>query len=184
MLQALPYSRSIIESGNIEASALISIGASEPNKHLRGDIILPKDPVYPILKLSFDDIPFESYIDDKKIIWYGPNEHDVIKALDFSREIYQKNSDAFIAVHCEQGKSRSAAITLAILSQLAGKGKEEYIVLKLLKDDINQQFCFNPLIIKIADRLLNNSFALEKNLEKYCPHFVTWKKYWKNKGLV
>lgn len=107
----------------------------------------------------------------------------MISALDFSKDIYKNVPDAFIAVHCEQGKSRSAGITLAILSQLAGKGKEEYIVLKLLKHDTNQQFCFNPLIIKIADSLLNNSSALEKNLEKYCPRFVTWRKYWKNKEV-
>ena len=183
MLQALPYSRSIIESGNIKADALISIGASELNKHLRGgDIILPENK-YPILRLSFDDVPLESYIDDKQNVWYGPNETDVIKALAFSKEIYQYNPDAFIAVHCEQGKSRSAAITLSILSQLAGKGKEEYIVLKLLKQDVDQQFCFNPLVIKIADRILNNSFALEIQLEKYCPRFITGKKYWKNKEV-
>jgi len=183
MLQALPYARNIIENGEIEANALISIGASISNKHLRGgDIILPEN-AYPILKLSFDDVPCKSYIDDKKNTWYGPTESDVIKALEFSKGIYDKNPSAFIAVHCEQGKSRSAAITLAILSQLAGKSHEEYIVLKLLKHDKDQQFCFNPLIIKIADRLLNNSFALEKQLEKYCPRFVTWRKYCKNKEV-
>ena len=90
MLQALPYSRSIIENGNINADAFISIGASESNKHLRdGDIILIENK-YPILKLSFDDVPFESYIDGKQNTWYGPTETDVISALDFSKDIYIK----------------------------------------------------------------------------------------------
>jgi hypothetical protein len=54
-------------------------------------------------------------------------------------------------------------------------------VLELLAYDPNKQFCFNPGIIQITDRLFNNNRAIEKALEKHCSPYNSWKKYWKTK---
>lgn len=174
---ALPYPQSKIESGEIYATALISIVGSADTLSSE-EVSFFGTQFEDVLYLNFDDIPFESFR-GSGTIFYGPNMEDLRSSLSFAKKVKCEfdSEDLLIAVHCQAGKSRSAAIALAINIQDSG-GNEEEVVRNLLLYDPNKQMCFNPRIIEIADILLNGEGKINAALEKLCPAYVTWKKYW------
>jgi len=175
-MKILVYPRHEIESGNVTADALISIGPSAQSAEIIGIAVpqIPPDKFTHVLTLKFDDIPCAKLGNRRGIgTWYGPTTNDVEKSLDFART--HKNVSR-VAVHCEQGKSRSAAIALAILCDSIGEGNEEEAVNWLLDDD--GQRCFNPYIVRLADIILKRNGAIEAALDKLCPSFWSWRKYW------
>ena len=175
---SLSYPVTRVEDGSITADALISIRASVQNAHRFPEpIIHPSYQDKPILILRFDDIPVESF-QRKDITWIGPTKNDVLMALDFARHILAADRNTFIAVHCEKGKSRSAAIALAITADYLGAGNEGDAVRMLLEDDQEEMRCFNPGIIKMADEILDRDGAIERALMSQCKPFKSWLKYW------
>ena len=181
---SLPFSRSAVESGNVIADALISIGPSAKNE---GVIQVPRiaEGSFPrLLRLSFDDVPCAYRVDRHARAWYGPGEADVAAALSFARSVHRDDPQAFIAVHCEQGRSRSAAIALMIVADRLGAGSETEAVRRLLEDDVDGVRCFNPLIVRLADQLLSRHERLESALAELCPAFVRWRRYWIEKAAL
>lgn len=172
---ALPYPRHKIESGEIRADGLISINLSkDPRVH---DSI-PKENFGEILFLYFDDVPFESLARAGER-FKGPKVSDVKKSLAFAKRIGKtcQAEAPQIAVHCQAGKSRSAAIALAINASM-NPGHCEETVAALLACDPEQQMCFNPRIIAIADELLQPHMGLDRALMKLCSPYRSWKRYW------
>jgi predicted protein tyrosine phosphatase len=175
---ALPFPRYKIEDGDVTAMGLISISPSDP-KVIEAEI--PKEKFGEILVLRFDDIPVES-LDDMK----GPTVEHLEAAIAFAKGLWSKETEGGgptqIAVNCMAGKSRSAAIALAInaahTKETLGNGHEENVVRSLLFHDPNQQMCFNPKIVDDTDRLLENGGALHQALHKLCPPARGWRHYW------
>ena len=184
---ALPYPRFRIEDGEIAAEGLISISGQGVAD--AGEKPIPAEKFGEILFLSFDDIPFATLNREGKLL-VGPTIHDVQSALAFARRTRELHpgENALLAVHCMAGKSRSAAIALAINAHLAketfGNGHEGAIVKNLLAYDPNQQMCFNPLIVAFADQILANQGALNAALDALCPPYRSWKKYWEREQFV
>jgi predicted protein tyrosine phosphatase len=174
---AFPYPRFVIEDKLVKSDALISIN-SPIKKSWEMDINYEE--YKHVLLLDFDDIPFDTYQKGEET-YYGPTKEHVNKAIAFSNKVKEDNID-FIAVHCTAGKSRSAGIALAILASHLGEGNEELAVKSLLLHDKDQQMCFNPKIITLADEILNGKKLLDKELNNHCPAYVSWKKYWEKKN--
>jgi len=172
-LLALPYPRHKIESGSVCADGLISINLSSD---LAPEVGLPTDNFNEILFLHFDDIPFLRLTRRGENL-KGPLVSDVKRAIAFAKRIHKKDSGAKIAVHCQAGKSRSAAIALAINASLNPERYEE-VVAAMLARDPEQQMCFNPRIVAIADKLLKTHRGLDFALMKLCAPYRSWKKYW------
>ena len=181
MAISLPYPQAVIESGDVKADALISIRPSPINQEPAQLPRIPAENFGSILCLEFDDIALDTWTDRRGTLWTGPVEAHLQECLAFARAIFDDNPDAFIAVHCKHGKSRSAAIALAITADCLGAGREAEAVDVLLKTDELGKRCFNPLIIRQADRLLARDGALENALATSCPRFVTWRDYWVRK---
>ena len=178
---ALPYPRFKIEDGDIKAEGLISISGSTPEPFK--EKALPLENFPDVLFLHFDDIPFRSMRKEGKLL-AGPSKKDVMSAMRFAKKLREKHPQpsALLAVNCMAGKSRSAAIALAINALLAkekyGAENEGDVVKSLLAYDPNQQMCFNPMIVRFADEILQNHGALNKALDALCPPYRSWKKYW------
>ena len=181
---SLPFSRSAVEAGEVAAAALISIGPSANNEGLVAVPRIAEGTFARVLRLSFDDVACAVRTDRHARIWYGPSQADVEAALRFARSVHRDIPEAFIAVHCEQGRSRSAAIALMIVADRLGPGSESAAVQRLLEDDGEGQRCFNPLIVRLADRLLGGTGRLETVLAERCPAFVRWRQYWIEKGAL
>jgi predicted protein tyrosine phosphatase len=172
-----PFPQVVVEAGQAPGHALISIRQS-----WGGTVAIPVGFYeYGVLPLQFDDIPVPEWTDAKGTAWKGPTLDHLKQALTFAHAVCARNKDAFITVHCHQGKSRSAAIALAILADHLGVGQEEAAVRALLDHDVEGQMCFNPGLVRMADGLLNGEGRLEAALEKSCPPFVTWRAYWQQK---
>ena len=182
---SLPFPRAVVESGAIAADALISIRPAEQNAHLFPPVAIPEGRFGSVLVLPFDDIPCTSWKDGRTgTVWLGPTETHLANAIAFARGVFAVEPEAFIAVHCEQGKSRSAAVALAVTADRLGSGNEEEAVRLLLENDVEQQRCFNPLLVRLADRLLGRGNAIETALERRCAPFVTWRRYWTRKDAL
>lgn len=176
------HPRSAVEAGLVHADALISIKGSSQ-----------ADPVFDtalfggrILRLSFDDIPNPTWIDHRGTMWVGPLESHVRQALAFGQSIRDASGQlpVSIAVQCEQGKSRSAAIALALLSNYFPLGDEAKAVTALLANDDDEQICCNPGIVRMTDNILGRSGAIETALAAACSRFVTWRRWWHQRGCL
>jgi len=176
---ALPYPRFKIEDGDIKAEGLVSINSPTP---LPTDRRIPEENFGKILKLTFDDIPYTTLVKNG-VILIGPTREDVENAIAFGlgiRKLYPQDT-TILAVHCFAGKSRSAAIALAINLAINPTQIEE-VISSLLQYDPNSQMCFNPRIIALADEILQTGGNIDKQLHKLCPPYRSWKRYWENKA--
>lgn len=172
---ALPYPRFKIEDGDIKAQGLISINSPIPPVT---DKEIPTENFEEILFLTFDDIPVPTLKKDGKQL-KGPTREDVEKAIAFGLSLRERHPEesTLLAVHCQAGKSRSAAIALAINMALNPRQIED-VVASLLQYDTNYQMCFNPRIIALTDNIFQTGGALNRALDKLCPAYRSWKKYW------
>lgn len=168
-----PFPQRKIEAGEVTADALISIRCHEQDK--------PNIPLDNfggnVLYLTFDDVAVTKHHWGNKD-WHGPTAHDIDSALTFV-DIMEAKGAEFVAIHCQQGKSRSAALALFLTFYMSGNAHES--VDALLACDADQQMCFNPLLIKMADKMWNA--GLDAALIEKCPPYVTWKKYWTERGF-
>jgi predicted protein tyrosine phosphatase len=154
-------SRKEVESGGAEsADAVISIrsstNATTPDLAIalaqatRGESAR-------LLRLSFDDIATATL--GHRI---GPTMLQIIEAIEFGRRVADGRHffdgpvvrSPLIAVHCERGKSRSAAIALALLADHFGSGREQEAVNALLRTDFENRMQPNPLVINLTDDCL------------------------------
>lgn len=190
-IPSLPYPRFEAESSAIgPVLALVSIGPSlsAPSSVARPSI--PKDAYPALLRLAFDDVPQEVWIGRDGTRWMGPKEEDLLAALDFARPFVAKASNEgrgpgdppAVAVHCEQGRSRSAAIALAICAEAYGPGREADAVRAVLSGDVDGRRCFNPFLVRAADRILDRKGRLEEALAAACRPYRTWTAYWRREG--
>ena len=177
-MQVSVHSRAAVEKGMVRADALISIcGPDQDAPPFNPDWFRGE-----VLPLAFDDIPVEAWTDRHGATWSGPSRGQVIGAIDFARYVITHET-THIAVHCEQGKSRSAAIALAVLAATSSATEQE-VVATLMTQDVDAQFCFNPGIVRHADELLGREGRLEAALAEACPRFVTWRAYWRRQGCI
>lgn len=124
----------------------------------------------PVLELSFDDVGVPAFVDHKGVRWTGPTEADLEAALGFAR------MHKSLAVHCLHGRSRSAAVALAVIADRMGDGMEIEAVERLLADAPLAHP--NPLLVRFADRLLGRNGRIEAALLDACPRFAVWRKFW------
>jgi predicted protein tyrosine phosphatase len=179
---ARPYSRADIESGSVSSDGLISItGTNQLQARVESSLFKNR-----VLRLVFDDIPNAAWVGKDGILWHGPAPSQLVQALEFARHIHsQATSDTIISIHCEKGRSRSAAIALAIVADSIGIGKEMEAVDFILKVvEPNRKIQFNPGLIRMADKVLDRDGALERAAEQLCPRFVSWRNYWENNGCM
>ena len=189
-MEASPYPQSEIEAGRVRADALVSIiGARDPSAAFAPSLFGGR-----ILRLCFDDIPCGEWTDRHGVLWIGPTEAHMAEAIGFARWVSSvvDSTTVRIAVHCLHGKSRSAAVALALNADAMGPGREAEAVAALLSrsetdahrgsDPIARMAC-NPGLVKMADRLLGRGGRIEQALEEALPRFVTWRKYWTERGF-
>ena len=131
----------------------------------------------PVLELSFDDVGVPDFTDHKGVRWTGPTEADLEAALGFAR-IHAGKS---LAVHCLHGRSRSAAVALAVIADRMEDGMEIEAVERLLAGVPLAHP--NPLLVRHADRLLGRNGRIEAALLDACPRFAVWRKFWIGRGL-
>lgn len=176
-------SRAEVESGAAEgADAVVSIrpaSSADPFDDLdlavRQAVLGDADA---ILVLRFDDIGIPGYGS-----YVGPTIEDVAAGLEFCRRIREVRPDATVAVHCEMGRSRSAAVALALLADRFGPGREEEAVATLLRDDADCRMIPNPLLVGHADDALLRCGRLESALASACPRYVRWRDHWRQVAL-
>jgi predicted protein tyrosine phosphatase len=104
------------------------------------------------LRLEFDDI-YQPQDDPKYVLatW-----DDILKVIQFTREIPQ--SDGNILIHCHEGISRSAAVALTLYATLLGPGKEEAALAYVLAAQPEARP--NPWVIELADAALDRDGKL------------------------
>ena len=135
-----------------------------------------------LLKLSFDDIGMPTYGH-----FVGPTMAQVSDAIDFGRAIVDgrhlfdgPSAEApLIAVHCEHGKSRSAAIALDLLADHYGDGRERDAVNELMRTDVESRMHPNPLVVSLADASLFRYGRLDAALADLSPRYVSWRDLWR-----
>jgi predicted protein tyrosine phosphatase len=187
---ARPWPLAAIEGGLASAGALISIRGTHDS---REPIINARQFGGNVLPLIFDDVPFPTWTDPEGFTWTGPSREQISEALDFSRRFV----DQTIAVHCKYGKSRSSALVLMINADRLGVGHEVDAVTALLQYDIGfaermmkaalfgrrlgDTIVPNPLIVRMADSLLERKGKLIGALADACPAFVRWCAYWEGR---
>ena len=178
-------SRSEVESGAAEgADGVISIrgtaSGSEPElatalvQATRGESAR-------LLKLSFDDIGLPEYGH-----FIGPTMSQISDAIEFGRSILAGRhlfdgpgaAPPLIVVHCEYGKSRSAAIALALLADNFGVGRERDAVNALMRNDVENRMHPNPLVVNLADACLFRYGRLDAALIELSPRFANWRDLW------
>lgn len=179
-------SRLEVESGGAEgADAVISIrataAASEPElatalaQATQGESAR-------LLRLPFDDIGIPEYGH-----YRGPTMTQIADAIDFARSIVDggclfdgpRVEPPLIAVHCEYGKSRSAAIALALLADHFGAGREHDAVNELMRSDTEDRMHPNPLVVNMADACLWRYGRLDAALAELSPRYVGWRDLWR-----
>jgi predicted protein tyrosine phosphatase len=135
-----------------------------------------------LLKLSFDDIGMPHHRH-----FVGPSMAQIADAVEFGRSIADGRllfdgpgaGPPLIAIHCEQGESRSAAIAVALLADQFGDGREREAVNALMRDDIEQRMHPNPLAISLADACLFRYGRIDAALAELCPRYVRWRELWR-----
>lgn len=175
-------SQAAVEAGAAEgADGLISIRASAPEPCEVLDLAVQQAVsgiVDAALVLRFDDVAIPAYGP-----YVGPTMVDVSTALDFARRIRGRAPEGTLAVHCLHGRSRSAAIALAILADEVGPGQEETAVAVLLRQDGDGKMHPNPAIMQMAEVVLLRGGRLEEALAAACPRYVKWRDYWRAVAL-
>jgi predicted protein tyrosine phosphatase len=180
-------SRVEVETGGAEgADAVISIRAStggiEPDLAMalaqatRGESAR-------LLRLSFDDIGIASCGH-----FVGPSMVQITDAIEFGRRVIDGSTffdgrsaePPLIAIHCEHGKSRSAAVALALLADHLGDGREHDAVNTLLRDDIENMMHPNPLVIGLIDDCLFRYGRINAALAELSPRYAKWRELWRN----
>lgn len=135
-----------------------------------------------LLRLSFDDIGIPAYGHFR-----GPTMSQIQDAIEFGRSIVdgRKLFDGpsaeppLIAVHCEHGKSRSAAIALALLADHFGAGHEHDTVNELMRTDVESRMHPNPLVVSLADASLFRYGRLDVALAELSPRYLQWRDLWR-----
>jgi predicted protein tyrosine phosphatase len=173
-IAASPHPRYRIEEGGIAASGLISINAIDMKNP---EVGIPVENFQDVLFLQFGDIPFPELVREGKRM-KGPSIADVERAIAFAKKLIHENPAAKIAVHCQAGKSRSAAIALAVNVSLQPEHHRQ-VLRAMLEKDTDSQMCFNPRIVEITDHLLKVSPTIDSLLLATCVPYRVWKKYWK-----
>jgi predicted protein tyrosine phosphatase len=180
-------SRVEVEAGGAEgADAVISIRAStaavEPDLAIalaqatRGESAR-------LLRLSFDDIGMARYGH-----FVGPSMAQITEAVEFGRRVIDGRcffdgpsaGPPLIAIHCEHGKSRSAAVALALLADHLGDGRERDAVNTLLRGDIENRMHPNPLVIGLTDDCLFRYGRINASLADLCPRYAKWRELWRH----
>jgi predicted protein tyrosine phosphatase len=180
-------SRTEVESGGAEgADAVISIrssaNATTPDLALalaqatRGESAR-------LLRLSFDDIATAKL--GHRI---GPTMLQIAEAVEFGRCVADGRhlfdgrvvGSPLIAVHCEHGKSRSAAIALALLADHFGDGREQDAVNALLRTDLENRMQPNPLVISLTDDCLFRYGRIDAALAGLSPRYLHWRTLWRD----
>jgi predicted protein tyrosine phosphatase len=180
-------SRVEVEAGGAEgADAIISIRASaeaiEPELMIalaqatRGESAR-------LLKLSFDDIGMGRYGH-----FVGPTMAQITEAIEFGRRVADgggffdgpTTGPPLIVIHCEHGKSRSAAVAVALLADHWGDGREREAVNTLLRTDIESRMHPNPLVIGLTDDCLFRYGRINAALADLCPRYVRWRELWRS----
>jgi predicted protein tyrosine phosphatase len=180
-------SRTEVESGGAEgADAVISIrsstNATTPDLAIalaqatRGESAR-------LLRLSFDDIATAKL--GHRI---GPTMLQVTEAIEFGRCVADGRhffdgpvvGSPLIAIHCEHGKSRSAAIALALLADHFGSGREQDAVNALLRTDFENRMQPNPLVISLTDDCLFRYGRIDAALAALSPQYLHWRTLWRD----
>ena len=137
------------------------------------------------LRLYFDDVGLPTY---RHLI--GPTMTQISDAVAFGRSIVHGHNlfdgpiaDPLIAVHCEQGRSRSSAVALALLADHHGPGNEVAAVNELMRGDINDRMYPNPLAVSLADACLFRYGRLESSLAELSARFHQWRAVWQEVAL-
>ncbi|MDA8230643.1 MAG: hypothetical protein M0006_04810 [Magnetospirillum sp.] len=162
------HSQAIIESGAVVADALVSIVGT----HSQRAAVLAER-FGGVLRLEFDDIPWPAPWrgGPHNELYVGPAEGQVMEAITFSRRF-----PGHLAIHCLQGKSRSAGIALAILAayhQDAGRAIADLL-------DAAPRCHPNPGIVRHAEKLLG--LDLEGPLSDASENYRWWRGQWRAEG--
>jgi predicted protein tyrosine phosphatase len=180
-------SRVEVEAGGTEgADAVISIRAStEPVEPDLATALAQAtgNESARLLRLSFDDIGMERYGH-----FVGPSMAQITDAIAFGRRAIDGGSffdgpstgPPLIAIHCEYGKSRSAAVALALLADHLGEGRERDAVNMLLRSDLENRMQPNPLVISLTDDCLFRYGRINMALPELCPRYAKWRELWRN----
>jgi predicted protein tyrosine phosphatase len=180
-------SRVEVEAGGAEgADAVISIRASTEAAEPDLAIALAQatgGESARLLRLSFDDIGMERYGH-----FVGPSMAQITEVIEFGRRVIDGGSffdgpsvgPPMIAIHCEHGKSRSAAVALALLADHLGDGRERDAVNTLLRGDIENRMHPNPLVIGLADDCLFRYGRINAALAELSPRYAQWRELWRN----
>lgn len=191
MITAIPFPQHIIESGVVKAEALVSVsGTDYPVPQIDPALFSNR-----VLRLTFDDIPNAAWTDHNGRAWTGPSEDQVAQVLEFTARVEKESRwGGTVAVHCLHGRSRSAALAIAINAQSRGPGQEDAAVSATLRgcsltsrepmEAVLERLSGNPGIIRMADRLLGRNGAIEAAMDRAIPRFTTWKTYWRMKGCI
>lgn len=176
------HSRAAVEDGAAEgADGVISVRPSAETDRSDLDLACSQavlGDLSAILPLRFDDIgvpAFGPYV--------GPTMEDVASAIEFARSVRMRAPDGTLAVHCEIGVSRSAALALAAIADELGPGREGDAVAWLLRDDADGRFQPNSLIVSLADAALFRYGAIDAALAEACPRYVRWRQHWQEVSL-
>jgi predicted protein tyrosine phosphatase len=180
-------SRVEVEAGGAEgADAVISIrgstGAAERDLAIALTQAIGGESAR-LLRLSFDDIGMERYGH-----FVGPSMAQIIDVIEFGRCVVDGGSffdgpsvdPPLIAIHCEHGKSRSAAIALALLADHLGDGQEREAVNMLLRYDVENRMHPNPLAIGLTDDCLFRYGRINAALAELSPRYAQWRELWRN----
>jgi predicted protein tyrosine phosphatase len=179
-------SRTEVETGYAnEADAIVSIrGTADGSEPQLAFAIAQatKGESARLLRLSFDDIGTAQYGH-----FAGPTMDQVVDVIEFGRQIADgrflfdgPSSDPLIVIHCEHGKSRSAAVALTLLADHLGDGFELDAVNSLLRADVENRIHPNPLIVSLTDACLFRYGRLEEALAELSPRFVQWRQLWRD----
>jgi predicted protein tyrosine phosphatase len=136
-----------------------------------------------LLKLSFDDIGMAQYGQLP-----GPTMAQITDAIEFGRCVVEGQSffdgpvvgEPLVTVHCEHGKSRSAAIALALLADHLGDGRERDAVNTLLRNDFENRMHPNPLVINLTDDCLFRYGRINTALVEMSPRYARWRALWRD----
>lgn len=166
------HSREDVEHEMACADALISI-----NGPTAREVLIPFD-IYTrggICRLEFDDVALPMGK------WVPCEEAQLRQAIEFARGVAAGGAE-HLAVHCRQGRSRSAGVALAILADLHGPGREADAVAELLDlDPLGIVIQPQPGIVALADQVLERGGAIEAALEAASPLYLTWQAYWQRR---
>lgn len=178
MLTVMVLSRRQMEMGSADgADAVISIRPSRPVPREALDLACRQavlGEVDAVLVQRFDDIGVTELGKQR-----GPTDTQLTEALDFTRDLRARVPGGRLAIHCEHGRSRSAALALAVIADGMGPGRETEAVARLMRLDVDNLLQPNPLLVRLADGALWRYGALEAALAASCPRYVAWRDHWR-----